>query len=757
MTGKDFSILTKEELLVEKRERKREFNTKSVPLPDVASFVEEGWIIDRNFKKTSRLKRSKLKQELFINKLWLLFYDMGFNEISKTSINIDGLEVDIVSSDDETLLFIFTNFSDKKQNKKSLLNEIKQINEHKSSLIKWGRGNFPEKKKKCAFIFATQNYILPDQDTYFMEKYGITHFDEETFLYYKGLSTHLGKASRYQFLGLLFSGQKIQSMDNKIPAIEGRMGGHKYYSFSIEPEKLLKIAYVLHRNNANKDMMPTYQRLIKKDRIKAIREFISEGGFFPNSLIINLDTNGKKLRFDMGANQVEEAISKIGILHLPQLYRSAYIIDGQHRLYGYSNLNFSESNSIPVVAFENLNRKEQIKLFMDINENQKSVSKNLRNTLNSDLLWESDSLNERKTALKLVIAHRLGDDRSSSLYDRILVGENSRTDYCSITIDSIKNALDDCSFFGEYSRNNELISIGTLDKESNKETSDIVFNYLKECLWYVKSQVGDNWETTEKDKMFIVTNPGIYSLIRIIDDITNDLMARSLINLDQIQKKENLNLVFDYLDYLIDYYKSVTLDERKKIKKNYGGGGKIKYWRTLQKEISKRCESFCPEGMNKYWEENDMRYNDASYNMIRDIELYIKGDCKEKLQNEFGDVWFKKGLPKKVYQDANSLAVEKNYDKKSGEEVSPWDCLNFINYREIVLNNWQNIFEKDYTLPEDKKKSGKKTDKTKWMEKISRIRNEQFHQYSVTEEEFQFLEKIHTWLLKDNKYRQLGF
>ena len=52
-----------------------------------------------------------------------LFYDMGFNAISKTPINIDGLEVDIVSSDDETLLFIFTNFSDKKQNDKSLLND----------------------------------------------------------------------------------------------------------------------------------------------------------------------------------------------------------------------------------------------------------------------------------------------------------------------------------------------------------------------------------------------------------------------------------------------------------------------------------------------------------------------------------------------------------------------------------------------------------------------------------------------------------
>lgn len=753
MTEKKLALLQKEDLIAEKRERKREYFTTSVPISDVNSLLNNGWTVDREFKKTSRLKKSKTGKELLVNKLWLLFYEMGFNAISKKEIDIEGLEVEIVAADDETVLFVFTNLSSKKQNRESLINEIKDIYNYKSILIKWARVNFPNKKKKYAFIFATKDYDLPDQDTHFMEKNGITHFDEETFLYYEGLSNHLGKASRYQLLGFLFSGQKIQSMDNKIPAIEGRMGGHKYYSFSIEPEKLLKIAYVLHRNNANKSMMPTYQRLIKKERIKAIREFISGGGFFPNSLIINLDTNGKKLRFDMIGNQIEEAISRVGILYLPQLYRSAYIIDGQHRLYGYSNLNFSESNSIPVVAFENLNRKEQIKLFMDINENQKSVSKNLRNTLNSDLLWESDSLNERKTALKLVIAHSLGEDRNSVLYERILVGENSRTDYCTITIDSIKIALDNCSFFGEYNKNNELISEGTLDKDNNNETLTIVLNYLKECLWYVKSHVEDDWETVDRDKTFIVTNSGIYSLIRIINDITNHLMLNDLLSFDKIKNKESLSLVFQYLDHVIDYYRSVTKEEKKDIKTNYGGGGKIKYWRTLQKEINARCENFCPEGMVKYWEDNDMRYNDVSFNMIRDLELYIKGDCKKKLQREFGETWFKDGVPKKVYQEANSLAIEKNYDKKAGEEVSVWDCLNFIHYREIVLKNWQTIFEKDYTLPEDKKRSGNKTEKTKWMEKLSRIRNEKFHVYSVTQEEFQFLEKIQKWLLPNNNYR----
>ena len=57
------------------------------------------------------------------------------------------------------------------------------------------------------------------------------------FLYYKQLVAHLGSAARYQFLASIFANQKIKGMDNRVPAIQGKMGGLKYYSFSIEPEK----------------------------------------------------------------------------------------------------------------------------------------------------------------------------------------------------------------------------------------------------------------------------------------------------------------------------------------------------------------------------------------------------------------------------------------------------------------------------------------------------------------------------------------
>ena len=47
--------------------------------------------------------------------------------------------------------------------------------------------------------------------------------------------------------------------------------------------------------------------------------------------------------------------------------------------------------------------------------------------------------------------------------------------------------------------------------------------------------------------------------------------------------------------------------------------------------------------------------------------------------------------------------------------------------------------------------SGGKEAKTQWMVKLEKLRNENFHQYSVTEEEFDFIESIHEWLILSNK------
>jgi DNA sulfur modification protein DndB len=216
------------------------------------------------------------------------------------------------------------------------------------------------------------------------------------------------------------------------------------------------MAYVLHRTQAHSELMPTYQRLIKKSRLKKVARFIEQQhGFFPNSILLNIESGKKKggLQFDLAGKQVTgPGAAKIGLLHLPQTYRAAYVIDGQHRLYGYARSDRADKDLIPVVVFVDLDRAEQVKLFMQINENQQAVPKNLRNTLNSDLLWASDDYRERTRALRLHIAQYLGEQKSSALYDRVIIGENQRTNLRCITIEAISNGLMRGNFIGTFTK-----------------------------------------------------------------------------------------------------------------------------------------------------------------------------------------------------------------------------------------------------------------------------------------------------------------
>jgi DNA sulfur modification protein DndB len=66
-----------------------------------------------------------------------------------------------------------------------------------------------------------------------------------------------------------------------------------------------------------------------------------------------------------------------------------------------------------------------------------------------------------------------------------------------------------------------------------------------------------------------------------------------------------------------------------------------------------------------------------------------------------------------------------------------------INYREIILKNWQKLFEKIYSKPGV---TGNKEAKTSWLVQLNRIRNENSHTYYVTSTELSFIEEIYDWL-----------
>ncbi|MFG6393113.1 MAG: DGQHR domain-containing protein [Lachnospiraceae bacterium] len=735
-----------------------ESKQRRVALPEL---IEEGWEEYKSYKnnKFVGVRKNKRCDEIFEDRVWCLFAKLGFTHMNKDRYfemsydyhNPDiTQQIDVFAADDETVIIVECKAAETIKDgvfKKPLEAFYGQM----EGLRREAQKRFP--KTKVKFIWATHNFIISPSDRAKMREWDIVHFSDAVINYYYELVKHLGTCARYQLLGNLFANQEIRNMDDKIPAIQGEMGGHKYYSFSIEPERLLKIGYVLHRNEANKNMMPTYQRLIKKKRLSDVQKFINNGGYFPNSLIISIDSGGKGLQFDMSKTKVEGAHSRLGVLHLPKRYRSAYIIDGQHRLYGYSDSDYATTDSIPVVAFVDLDRQEQIKLFMDINENQKAVPKTLRVTLNADMLWDSLDYNERRQALRSKIAQMFGEEETSPLMGRVVIGEDETSFIKCITVSAIQTALKKCNFMTQFGKKNIIVKDGTFDVGTNQGTCDLLYPFLEACLRYVKNATVEEWERGDSNDGMLTMNRGIQAVIRVINDIVNHLVDRKEF-FPKMQKTEELvNQVAFYLDPLNEYINNLTQQERKDLRGYFGGRADNRFWRAFQREIAKERSDFAPDGLSEYWENEAKTYNADSMTYLREIEAWIKQTIQTTLMDKYGENWEIKALPKPIYKRAKSVADERNYDSiASGDgtnTISIWDCITLKECKKVVIvgSHWTELFEPLLTRPEEKKMKGGKVARTKWIEQVESLQNKlNMPFYSITTAEFEFIKSVHIWL-----------
>lgn len=752
------NIVSGKELITAKNKRKNlyiEARERKVALEELE---EEGWEYVKDYadSKFVKVRKEKPFYERFEDQIWLLFFQMGFKHLNRDAnfkMNYDfnnpdfTQQIDVFAADDETILIVECKSSED-LNEVQFKKDIEKLHGQMEGLRKCALKQYPGRKVK--FIWATHNCIMSAKDIKRLQEWDIIFFSDSTIQYYSELVKHLGACSRYQLLGNLLANTEIKKMQNKVLAIKGKMGDHEYYEFSIEPEKLLKIGYVLHRNEANKNMMPTYQRIIKRKRLKEVQSFINDGGYFPNSIIISIDSGGRKLQFDESPTKLDDSISKIGVLHLPKRYHSAYIIDGQHRLYGYSDSEYANTNSIPIVAFVDLDRSEQLKLFMDINENQKSVSKTLRITLNSDMLWDSPNQNERRDAIRSKIAQMCGEEQSSPLLGRVVIGEDEKNNIKCITIQAIQLALQKCSFFSTFAKNNTIATNGSFDVGDNQATIDRFYPFLEGCFKTVKNECETEWSLGEQGILTI--NRGIQGIIRIINDVVNLLIAQNKLfpltqDIDDI-----INEVEYYMSPLLNHINKLTEEQRIELKSFYGGGAENKYLHYFQKVIHDSLTDFNPEGLEEYIENTTKEYNATSKEYIYAIEEKLKDVIAESLQEYYGDKWLIKGLPKTTYKEAEKAASDKNYELLSNDEesdIEPWDCISLSDCKDIVVysRNWSEIFESIITRPEDLILSTKEQ-KTEWINTISKEQNKLSKStYSVPKSSFELISNIYAWLV----------
>lgn len=252
---------------------------------------------------------------------------------------------------------------------------------------------------KCCYAFTKKltNYSLEKQ----LKTTKFLFWDHNTVKYYKRISDvlkHLTKNEILKEFGVKFSVKTSFEED----AIKIKQENNSMYLLGMHPGLLLKMAYVYRRTGKKPG---AYQRIINKDRIDSISKFFNESNklLLPNPVIIVFDD-------DKEIQDRIEYISKKKILKFPVSYCSAWIIDGQHRIYGFKDhpnykdwtgTNDKEDDfKIPTIVFDKLPFIEQNKAFVDINYYQKKIDAVLFN----DLATVIQDLKHEITWVSLLIA-----------------------------------------------------------------------------------------------------------------------------------------------------------------------------------------------------------------------------------------------------------------------------------------------------------------------------------------------------------------
>lgn len=316
----------------ESKRRRDEFEYIKVPAGGEPPYLAEGWNVSKKLKKRIRLGKPKLLDRLFEDRVWRLFYRMGYEDLNKghdftiqykaSDKSFRKKQVDVFAKDEETVIVGECKACEDFRSR-SLSKDIAEFIGLRKQFADAIRAHYGRDfKPKILWFFFTDKVIWSPTDKAKAAAEHLHIMTEREVDYFSQLSEHLGRATRYQFLAEYLGGQKIPEMKGiKVPAIRGRLGGKKFYSFVSTPEQLLKICFVNHRTLADPLALPTYQRLVKKSRLKSIGEYIKGGGFFPTNILINFD---EPRHFDKKANQ-EDADVQFGDLHLPDRYKSAWI------------------------------------------------------------------------------------------------------------------------------------------------------------------------------------------------------------------------------------------------------------------------------------------------------------------------------------------------------------------------------------------------------------------------------------------------
>lgn len=656
-----------------------------------------------------------------------MFFNLGFRILNADEeLRIqwgnntgEDKQIDILAVGDEAI-FVVECKSAEKSKKQNFQKELIEMSHYKAGMTE-SLQQIYGKDKRVKFVFATRNYRIEAEgdDAIRMKNSDIYHLNENAYNYICNLIKSYKESVRYQFHGMMFKDELISDTPITIPALKGKMGDKEYYLFSIEPSTLLKIGFVLHRTKVNDSMAPTYQRLLVPKRLKGITKFINDGGFFPNSIIMNFAEPNEKIKvaFDL-IHQEEGSASQFGLLHIPNAYGIAYIIDGQHRVYGYANSDQKDKHTIPVVAFQNMPSEEQLQIFMDINENQKAVSKNLRIDLEEDLFWTSARLDSRMKALRSSTIKSLSADSANVLFNKISIGEDQAS------LSSV--------FFDKGLANSGLIPkakqtkwIGNTDtclydiNETNVEKA--MQDARKRIVQFVNGcyEIADEAMVDDTKPTFLYSNRATFPFVSIIG-----LLHAFLYTCGEIESstsiKDRVNKLKPYIEALSDGLNNLPEVEATFLTGAQGQGAETKWLRAYQNIVNKTFPEYDPEELQQWRETRDEKIQEEGEDVKDDIRQILQKLFFMKLEEVYGSN-YEKNIAKLKNSCEGKIISQYGDDDNFDMGEHEWkDFIELSEYKEYIEKNYSHDeFSETFGISLSDKDTSKKA-KLSWFALIER-------------------------------------
>ncbi len=694
-------LVVGEELEKTAKQRQKKYHEVTTPESNKDSYLSKGWKLKKKYKRSVKLFKEKGIDELLEDEVWLLFKNMGFTEMNKDrnfkiqAGPVQKKQIDVFAKDGNNV-FVIECKAQSEKGPRLLGKDMHEILNLRGDITKSLRKHY-EQKVRVSFLLVTKNIVWSSTD----ERIASDNREKSLFFWketdlesYTNLTNQLGESARFQMYSILFFGKKIDELgDIEVPAIYGGKRKNKYYSFIIQPEKLLQVAYVHRREESNsEEVSGTYQRMLKKSKLDRICKFINGKHFFPNNIILNFTEEPIFERKD----EVGDIV--YGILKFPRSYGSAWVIDGQHRLFGYSETGRKATDTLPVVAFVKLKTVRQAQLFVDINREQTPVSSNLLWDLYPDIYYGIEEDKYQTLRAISLIVKKLNFESDSPLHKHIYIPSVPREPkgVTNLTMASVCEGLKENRLIN---REEQLLYRGNYE-----DTVDFASKIIKAYFEVIAKSFPEDWE--KGNKGLLRTNIGIRIFLVILRQLIKYLKYEGL---ERVYTKQNLkdfkSKVEEIVGRVIVKLKEMPVAERDNIRKESSKGwvlqnAQMLIW-YLKEEFNFGLELWRKGG----WAPSipDEESEESIKELIKDTEIQSKKYIVEELAKIHGETWWVEGIPEGVKRTIKDKIDQdiKRFTFKREKINSYTNEKKFIMYsstsdlKEIVKkkNNWEKLAE----------------------------------------------------------------